>query len=63
MITIESRGNLAVEIPVGYQISRHLMKDELIKWHVGIQGLDQPISPDPHVSKSIILIAVGIGIP
>ncbi len=48
---------------VGYQVAGKLFNGELIKRHVGIEGVNHPIAPDPLVAFQVILVAVGVGVP
>lgn len=44
------------------EIAGELGDGELIEWHIVVEGLDGPISPVPHGSGWITLVAVGVGI-
>ena len=63
VVAVEARGHLREKIAVRQQVARHLFGHKPIKRHIVIERLDQPIAPHPHVTQSIVLVAVRIGIP
>ena len=60
MIAIETRGDLLLERCPGKQIACKLFNRELVESHVGVVRINHPITPPPHVTGAIILIAVGV---
>ena len=60
MIAIKARGHLCEKIPIRQQVARHLLRHKPVKWHIVIERLDEPIAPDPHISKSVILISIRV---
>ena len=44
------------------QITGELIEQKGVARHVGIEGVDHPVSPGPHAAIEVVLIAVGVGV-
>ena len=62
MIPVEAGRDFLVERGVGQQVTGDLLDGEAIEGHVLIKGVDHPVTPSPHGSLAVSLIAVGVGI-
>jgi hypothetical protein len=62
MVAVEACGDPLLEGGVWQQIAGELLDCELVEGHVGVERLDDPIAPAPHVPRAIVLIAAGVGI-
>ena len=62
VVTIEAGGDALLQRGVGEQIAGQLFDGELVEGEVAVVGVDNPITPRPHVAVSVVLIAVGIGV-
>ena len=62
MKTIECGSESLLVGGVGQHISRQLPRNELVVWHVLIDGGNHPIAIWPYVAIPIGLVAMGIGI-
>ena len=62
MIPVEAGRDFLVERGVGQQVAGDLLDGEAIEGHVLIKGVDHPVTPSPHGSLAVCLIAVGVGI-
>ena len=63
MISIEPAGDLVVGRGVGEQVAGKEPGREPIERHVVVQGLDQPVTPDPLPCVAILLESVTVGVP
>ena len=62
MIAIKPRRNALFERRVGKQIAGELFARELIERHPVVVGINDPVSPTPHLARSVVLVTAGIGI-
>ena len=62
VVAIETTGDNLLIGGTRDQVSRQHLPGELIKRHVVIQGMNQPIPPGPHGSGRVILKSIGIGV-
>ena len=62
VITIEPGGDLLVDGGVGQEVSSQLLDGELVVRHVLVVGVDQPVSPVPHLAQAVNVVAVGVGV-
>ena len=60
VVAVEAGGHLGEKVSVRNQVTRHLLGDEPVEWHVIVERLDQPIAPHPHVAQSVVLVAIGV---
>ena len=63
VIPTESCGDSLVGGWVGQQVTSQLLDGELIKGHIAIEGVDDPVTPSPHRPFAVPEEAVGIGKP
>ena len=47
---------------VGQEVAGELLDDELVVGLVGVEGVNHPVAPAPHVARAVVLIAVGVGV-
>lgn len=47
---------------VGEEVAGELFDGELVERHVGVEGVDDPIAPDPLEGIAVLLEAVAIGV-
>ena len=62
MIAVESAGDLVLDRGIGQEVAGQQADGELIEGHVVVQGLDQPVAPDPLPGVAVLLEAVAVGI-
>ena len=62
VVAVVTGCHLGHEVPVGKKIPRHLLKDKTVERHVVVEGPDDPVPPNPHVTYTVVLVSVGIGI-
>ena len=53
MIAVKTRGDLLPDIITFHEVPRQLLHGELIKWLIGVVGIDDVIPPQPHETLSI----------
>ena len=57
---MKTGGNLLVPGGVGQEVAGHLLDGELVKRHVPVEGVDDPIAVRPNRARQIFFIAIGI---
>ena len=62
VVTVEGRGDLLVECRVREQVAREHLGAELVERLVGVEGLHQPVAPDPLEGVAVLLEAVAVGV-
>ena len=62
VIAIETGRDSLAERRRRQHIARDLIIGELIEGHVAVECIDDPVSPTPHVARSVILIATCVGV-
>ena len=62
MVAVEPGRNLLRHGRLSKQISGQLFNGELIKRHIGIEGIDDPVAVSKHSPRPVVLVAVGIRI-
>ena len=62
MIAVESAGDLVLGRGPGQEIAGQETDGELIERHVVVQGLDQPVAPDPLPGVAVLLEPVAVGV-
>ena len=63
MVAVEACRDFLIERRVRQQIASQLLNRELIERHVLVEGFEYPVTPTPHVSRTVRLIAVGVCVP
>ncbi len=58
----EAGGDLLVARGARQQIAGELLDRELIERFVGVEGVDHPLAPEPHLAQRIIVIAAGVAV-
>ena len=61
-IAVESGGDFLVDGAVGDEVTGELFGGELIEGHAGVEGLDDPFAPEPHVAEGVVVIAAGVAV-
>ena len=62
VVAIETGGDALLQRGVGEQIAGQLFDGELVEGEVAVVGVDNPITPRPHVAVGVVLVTVGVGI-
>ena len=61
---MEGGGQHLVFVGAGQQVSGNLFDGELVKRHVAIDGINNPVPPTPGVGpRSVLFVSVAVGIP
>ena len=60
MIPVESRGYELIQGRVLQQIAGQLFNCKLIEGKIPIVCFDHPVPPTPHVTRTVILVTIGI---
>ncbi len=63
MVSVEAGGNTLRRRGMIEEITSELFDGELVVRHVLIEGIYHPISPQPHRTVIVFLVAVCIRIP
>ena len=62
VVAVESGGQLLTDRRAGEKVARQLLDGELVEGLVPIEGIDDPVPPEPHVPMAVDVVAVGVGI-
>ena len=62
VIAVEPAGDLVLGRGPGQEVAGQEPDGELIERHVVVQGLDQPVAPDPLPGVAVLLEAVAVGV-
>ena len=60
MVAIEARGDVLRQRWTGQEVARELLDREPVERHVGVERVDHPVAPAPHVPRAVVLIAVSV---
>ena len=63
VVAAEPGRNLLTKCRVGQHVPSKLVDRELIERLTIVQRLDQPVTPRPHVSNAVVLVAIGVCVP
>jgi len=61
-LALEGRGELLLARHVRQQIARELLDGETIERHVVVEGVDDPLAPEPHETRAVKMVPAGIRI-
>ena len=62
IVPVETRRNDLIHGRVRQQVTGQLLDRKLIERHVGLVSFNDPVAPAPHCARSVVLIAIRIGI-
>ena len=60
MVSIETGSQALLHRWVGHQVASQLLNRELVEGHVGIEGVDHPVTPGPDIGVDVRLVAEGV---
>ena len=60
MVAIEARGDVLRQRWTGEEVARELLDREPVERHVGVERVNHPVAPAPHVPRAVVLIAVSV---
>ena len=60
---VKASGNLLIDGCIGEQVTGNLFDGKLVKGHILIEGIDNPVTECPAIAQLIRLKTIGIGIP
>ena len=61
-VAMKTRRDAILRGCIRQQVASNLADGELIKWQIGIDGIDDPIAPRPQRTLTIFFIAIGVGV-
>ncbi len=62
MVAVETGRDSLLQRGVRQQIARQLFDGKAVERQIGVEGVDDPISPPPHIAGAVVLIAARIGV-
>ena len=62
VIALESGGDELAVVGVRHEVTGDLLRDEAVVGLVVVEGLDDPVAPEPEVTPSVDGEAVGVGV-
>ena len=60
VVAVESGREVVFDCFLGQQVAGKLLDRELVKRQIAVVGIDHPISPAPHVSRSVRMEHTGV---
>ena len=60
VVSVEAGGQNLVGMGFGNEVAGDLADGELVKRHVVVEGLDNPVAPRPHGALAIALISIRV---
>jgi len=62
VVSVEAGGQNLIGMSFGNEVAGDLVDCELVKGHVVVEGLNNPVAPGPHAAFAVTLISIGVGI-
>ena len=62
VVSIESRGDPLSGGRIHKQISRKLLNGKLIEWHITVERINDPVTPQPNLSRFVSKVTIRVGV-
>jgi len=62
VVSIEASGDPLPGGRVRKQVSRKLLDRKLIEWHVAVERVDDPVTPQPNLARLVSKVTVRVGV-
>ena len=62
MVAVKPGGNTLTNRGIRKKVASKLLGSKLVKWHIGVVGVDYPFTPRPHIARAIRVHYRGVSI-